>query len=328
MNPSDRSERRGRQRARTVDVRPPVYRRPRPPPTRPAGAVDGGLPTAGAGATIRRWTRRREVRGCRRFRRGCRRRPGGGWTGRMRRGGCETRWRSGSAGAWSRPSPSRAGSRPGWPCGCGWPTGGGRSSRRWARTRTPTAPASTGPRPGPWPPFPARPRPPACCGRWAATAGSPWPSRTSTASIPPCPGSPTSSGGSWTPAFAGHPVAAGAGQEAVTVALAAFAGFLLDGARLPPPPGLPTLRAFQLGQGWSPWTGCGAAPAGTDREARAWRRGRPNFSSRGAGPSTSPQARCNQRTTRPSRTTHGPVALRDQRTSTGGPTPGKRTLGL
>jgi len=51
------------------------------------------------------------------------------------------------------------------------------------------------------------------------------------------------------PTFAAHPVAAGADPAAVTATLAAFAGFLLDGARLPPPPGLPTLRAFQLGQG-------------------------------------------------------------------------------
>jgi aminoglycoside phosphotransferase (APT) family kinase protein len=51
------------------------------------------------------------------------------------------------------------------------------------------------------------------------------------------------------PTFAAHPVAAGADPVAVTATLAAFAGFLLDGARLPPPPGLPTLRAFQLGQG-------------------------------------------------------------------------------
>jgi hypothetical protein len=49
--------------------------------------------------------------------------------------------------------------------------------------------------------------------------------------------------------FAAHPVAAGADPEAVTTALAALAGFLVGDARLPPPPGLPTLRAFQLGQG-------------------------------------------------------------------------------
>src|SRR5215218_2300507 len=49
--------------------------------------------------------------------------------------------------------------------------------------------------------------------------------------------------------FAAHPVAAGADPRAVTAALAAWAGFLVEGSRQPPPPGLPTLRAFQLGQG-------------------------------------------------------------------------------
>ena len=51
------------------------------------------------------------------------------------------------------------------------------------------------------------------------------------------------------PTFAAHPVAAGTDPLAVTTTLAAWAGFLLGGSRLPPPPGLPTLRAFQLGQG-------------------------------------------------------------------------------
>ena len=51
------------------------------------------------------------------------------------------------------------------------------------------------------------------------------------------------------PTFAAHPVAAGADAEAVTIALAAVAGFLIRGSRQPPPPGLPTLRPFQLGQG-------------------------------------------------------------------------------
>jgi aminoglycoside phosphotransferase (APT) family kinase protein len=49
--------------------------------------------------------------------------------------------------------------------------------------------------------------------------------------------------------FAAHPVAAGADPRAVTTTLAAWAGFLVEGSRQPPPPGLPTLRAFQLGQG-------------------------------------------------------------------------------
>jgi hypothetical protein len=44
-------------------------------------------------------------------------------------------------------------------------------------------------------------------------------------------------------------VAAGADPGAVTAALAAMAGFLIGGSREPPPPGLPTLREFQLGQG-------------------------------------------------------------------------------
>jgi aminoglycoside phosphotransferase (APT) family kinase protein len=51
------------------------------------------------------------------------------------------------------------------------------------------------------------------------------------------------------PTFAAHPVAAGVDHWAVTTTLAALAGFLVAAARLPPPPGLPTLRAFQLGQG-------------------------------------------------------------------------------
>jgi aminoglycoside phosphotransferase (APT) family kinase protein len=49
--------------------------------------------------------------------------------------------------------------------------------------------------------------------------------------------------------FAAHPVAAGADPEALTTTLAALAGFLVGASRLPPPPGLPTLRSFQLGQG-------------------------------------------------------------------------------
>jgi aminoglycoside phosphotransferase (APT) family kinase protein len=51
------------------------------------------------------------------------------------------------------------------------------------------------------------------------------------------------------PTFAAHPAAAGADPGAVTTTLAALAGFLVGDSRLPPPPGLPTLRAFQLGQG-------------------------------------------------------------------------------
>jgi aminoglycoside phosphotransferase (APT) family kinase protein len=51
------------------------------------------------------------------------------------------------------------------------------------------------------------------------------------------------------PTFAAHPVAAGADPMAVSAALAAWSGFLVGGSRLPPPPGLSTLRAFQHGQG-------------------------------------------------------------------------------
>jgi aminoglycoside phosphotransferase (APT) family kinase protein len=51
------------------------------------------------------------------------------------------------------------------------------------------------------------------------------------------------------PTFAAHPVSSDADPRAVTTALAAWAGFLVGGSRLPTPPGLPTLRAFQHGQG-------------------------------------------------------------------------------
>jgi hypothetical protein len=51
------------------------------------------------------------------------------------------------------------------------------------------------------------------------------------------------------PTFAAHPVAAGVDSDAVTTTLAALAGYLVGGSRLPAPPGLPTLRSFQLGQG-------------------------------------------------------------------------------
>nr|WP_189182346.1 aminoglycoside phosphotransferase family protein [Microbispora rosea] len=49
--------------------------------------------------------------------------------------------------------------------------------------------------------------------------------------------------------FDGHPVAARADPDAVTAVLAAVTGFFLQRGSLPPPPGLPTLRAFQLAQG-------------------------------------------------------------------------------
>ncbi|WP_055483840.1 aminoglycoside phosphotransferase family protein [Sphaerimonospora mesophila] len=49
--------------------------------------------------------------------------------------------------------------------------------------------------------------------------------------------------------FDGHPVAKGADPDAVTAVLAAMTGYFLQRGLLPPPPGLPTLRAFQLAQG-------------------------------------------------------------------------------
>ncbi|MDG4864007.1 aminoglycoside phosphotransferase family protein, partial [Streptomyces sp. T-3] len=49
--------------------------------------------------------------------------------------------------------------------------------------------------------------------------------------------------------FAAHPLAEGADPDAVTVTLAALAGYLVRQSRQPPPPGLPTLRAFQGAQG-------------------------------------------------------------------------------
>jgi hypothetical protein len=49
--------------------------------------------------------------------------------------------------------------------------------------------------------------------------------------------------------FWSHPLAAGADRTNVLAAVAAVAGFMIDGATQPPPPGLPTLRRFQLAQG-------------------------------------------------------------------------------
>ena len=46
-----------------------------------------------------------------------------------------------------------------------------------------------------------------------------------------------------------HPWSQGVDDEAVDIVVAAFAGFLTRNALLPSPPGLPTLRAFQAGQG-------------------------------------------------------------------------------
>ncbi len=49
--------------------------------------------------------------------------------------------------------------------------------------------------------------------------------------------------------LAAHPAAAGADRGAVTAVLAAITGYLLYRSRQPPPPGLPTVRAFQAAQG-------------------------------------------------------------------------------
>ena len=46
-----------------------------------------------------------------------------------------------------------------------------------------------------------------------------------------------------------HPLARRAPATAVTAVVAAAAGFMIRGSRLPPPPGLPTVRAFQRDQG-------------------------------------------------------------------------------
>lgn len=49
--------------------------------------------------------------------------------------------------------------------------------------------------------------------------------------------------------FAAHPLGRDAEPDAVTATLAGFAGFMIRSCRQPPPPGLPTLRAFQRAQG-------------------------------------------------------------------------------
>jgi aminoglycoside phosphotransferase (APT) family kinase protein len=46
-----------------------------------------------------------------------------------------------------------------------------------------------------------------------------------------------------------HPLGRAAPAAAVTAVVAATAGFMIRGSRLPPPPGLPTVRAFQRDQG-------------------------------------------------------------------------------
>jgi hypothetical protein len=49
--------------------------------------------------------------------------------------------------------------------------------------------------------------------------------------------------------FDAHPLGRSAPEAAVTAVVAAVAGFMIRGSRLPPPPGLPTVRAFQRDQG-------------------------------------------------------------------------------
>jgi aminoglycoside phosphotransferase (APT) family kinase protein len=49
--------------------------------------------------------------------------------------------------------------------------------------------------------------------------------------------------------FARYPASSQADSEAVTCGVAAVAGFFIRESLLPPPPGLPTLRAFQAAQG-------------------------------------------------------------------------------
>lgn len=49
--------------------------------------------------------------------------------------------------------------------------------------------------------------------------------------------------------LAHHPAAAGADPEAITAAVVALAGYFTQRGLQPPPPGLPTVRAFQAAQG-------------------------------------------------------------------------------
>jgi hypothetical protein len=54
-----------------------------------------------------------------------------------------------------------------------------------------------------------------------------------------------------------HPLSRGVDDDRVDTFVAALAGFFTHSALLPDPPGLPTLRAFQAGQGKqaSEWLG-------------------------------------------------------------------------
>src|SRR5207248_1389832 len=102
--------------------------------------------------------------------------------------------------------------------------------------------------------------------------------------------------------FDAHPLGYRAPDAHVTAVVAAVAGFMIFGSRLPPPPGLPTVRAFQRDQGlpaleWlkrragrssraatpvasnasSPWRTANATPSSAARKRwpREWLRRRP-----------------------------------------------------
>ncbi len=49
--------------------------------------------------------------------------------------------------------------------------------------------------------------------------------------------------------LAGHPLARAAGKDAVTAVIVALAGYFVSRSLQPPPPGMPTVRAFQRAQG-------------------------------------------------------------------------------
>src|SRR5713101_851388 len=68
--------------------------------------------------------------------------------------------------------------------------------------------------------------------------------------------------------FDAHPLGRSAPAAGVTAVVAAAAGFMIRGSRLPPPPGLPTVRAFQRDQGIRHWSGSSAAPAGPNPKGR------------------------------------------------------------
>src|SRR5512132_1134319 len=226
-------------------------------------------------------------------------RPGSGSTGPTLRPGCGPRSRPGWAGGWSRRSPSRPGSPQAWRPGCAWPTVAGRSSRRSGPSRTPTVRASTARRPGSWPRCPARRLPRGCCGPSTRAVGWPWRSRTSTASIPASPGKPTSLVGSW-PCSPTWPAPSPRLRPGCGGSATAFRRPSRAGAAWPrptptrpasSPPSTPGRSATWTG--WPSWRPAGRGPprlaAPPDRLALTvpgrWRRGRPNFSSRGAGPS-------------------------------------------